>query len=278
MKTRILTSLVAVCILVPVLIFSNTIVFPIAIAIVAAICVYEMTKCMGQRNLAVTIPLYAMALTAPLLVRYTRLNIFATVAFIAIGAYLLYLFTLIVTSHGKLTFSDAVATFGVCLYIIVACTSITYIRDFAETGKYIYFLIFIGAWITDTFAYFTGVFFGKHKLIPDVSPKKTVEGSVGGTLFCALFFLGFGILIEFIDEGADANLVFLFIAGIVIAIISQIGDLIMSVIKRHYGIKDYGRIFPGHGGMLDRFDSILAVSLVLSAICFFVRLLGIDLI
>ena len=76
----------------------------------------------------------------------------------------------------------------------------------------------------------------------------------------------------------DANIVFLAISGVILSVIAQIGDLIMSVIKRHYGIKDYGKIFPGHGGMLDRFDSILAVSLGLGVVCMFVTLTGIKLI
>ena len=276
MKTRILTSLVAVCVLIPVLIFSNTVVFPIALAIVAALCVFEMTKCMGQRSLALTLPLYAISIAAPFMMRYIAMRVFAVISFILVSAYLLYIFTLIIMSHGRLTFSDALSTFAICLYIIAACTSIVYVRDFFGYGKYVYFLIFIGAWITDIFAYFTGVFFGKHKLIPDVSPKKTIEGSIGGTLFCAIFFVVFGLVIGAIDDGVNANLIFLFIAGIIIAIISQIGDLIMSVIKRHYGIKDYGKIFPGHGGMLDRFDSILAVSLGIAMVIAFSTLIGVN--
>ena len=152
---------------------------------------------------------------------------------------------------------------------------VVYIRDFGANGKYLYLLIFIGAWVTDIFAYFTGVFFGKHKLIESVSPKKTIEGSIGGTLFCALGFVVMGIVAN--SFGCNANFVFLAIGGVIISVISQIGDLIMSVIKRHYGVKDYGRLFPGHGGMLDRLDSILAVSFALSALCMFSELVNIPL-
>jgi phosphatidate cytidylyltransferase len=152
---------------------------------------------------------------------------------------------------------------------------ILYIRDFNDDGQFIYLLIFIGAWITDIFAYFTGFFFGKHKLIEDVSPKKTIEGSIGGIAFCALSFVAFGIIADiFFDK--DANLVFLAISGVFISIIAQIGDLIMSVIKRQYGIKDYGKIFPGHGGMLDRFDSILSVTLGVAAMCMVSYIFGIS--
>ena len=102
---------------------------------------------------------------------------------------------------------------------------------------------------------------GKHKLIPDVSPKKTVEGSIGGIVFCVLSMVLYGIIIENL-AGINANLLVFAVAGLFASIVSQVGDLSMSVIKRTYGIKDYGKLFPGHGGVLDRFDSVLAVSVV----------------
>ena len=105
--------------------------------------------------------------------------------------------------------------------------------------------------------------FGKHKLIPAVSPKKTVEGAIGGTIVCIAFFVGFGAIINHFTQ-YDISLALLAVAGLVSALVSMIGDLSMSVIKRKHGIKDYGTIFPGHGGVLDRFDSILAVAIVLA--------------
>ena len=118
---------------------------------------------------------------------------------------------------------------------------------------------------------------GKHKLIPEVSPKKTIEGSIGGTLFCALSFVAFGIIVDNFF-GMNANLIFLAISGVIVSIVAQMGDLIMSLIKREYGIKDYGKLFPGHGGILDRFDSILSVSLMLAIICIFAGITNIRLI
>jgi phosphatidate cytidylyltransferase len=104
---------------------------------------------------------------------------------------------------------------------------------------------------------------GKHKLIPDVSPKKTVEGSIGGIVFCMLAMVIFGLIVNAISD-FHANYLMLVVGGLLASIVSQIGDLCMSVIKRTYGIKDYGKLFPGHGGMLDRFDSVIAVSIVLA--------------
>ena len=236
MLTRIITSIVAVFVLIPALYFSDTIVFSIAIAAVGVISLYEMFKCIGAKKLYLTVPLYLFAVASPLLFRYLENNTqFATIGFICAALYLLYLFTCSVVSHGTFDFSGVGTLFTVSFYIIIALTSIIYIRDFGEHGKYIYLLVFLGAWISDIFAYFTGVFFGKHKLIPDVSPKKTIEGSIGGIVFCSISFVVFGIITDAFFE-TDANLVFLALGGVIISVISQVGDLIMSVIKRHYGV------------------------------------------
>ena len=169
---------------------------------------------------------------------------------------------------GSLKYSKIAELFGMALYIIAALNSIIYIRDLENGGQYLYLLIFMGAWVTDIFAYFSGMLFGKHKLIPEVSPKKTIEGSIGGILVCSLSFVVFGIVVDTFFN-MNANLVFLAVSGILVSIVAQMGDLIMSLVKREYGIKDYGKLFPGHGGILDRFDSILSVSLMLAIICIF---------
>ncbi len=278
MLTRVLTGLVALCVLIPVLIFSSTPALPIALALVAVVSLYEIFKCIGMhKRVAVVLPPYLFALVSPFLIRYMENRTqFALIAFMVAALYLLYLFPLVIWSHGKLAFAEVLTSYALTVYILGALLSILYVRDFQDSGKYIYLLIFIGAWVTDVFAYFTGFLFGKHKLIEDVSPKKTIEGSIGGIVFCAL---GFAILGFVVDHwfGQNANILFLVICGVIVSVVSQIGDLIMSVIKRHYGIKDYGKLFPGHGGMLDRFDSILAVSLGMGAICMFVTLTGIPL-
>ena len=279
MLKRIITGVIAFCVLVPILVFSDTVVFPIAVAIVSIISLFEMFRCIGKhKNLSLCLPAYLFALVFPFVMRYTQsADLHSVVAFVFGALFLVYLFFLAIRSKGGMKFAEIGEHFTLSLYIITALNGILYIRDVEGSGKYLYILVFIGAWVTDVFAYFTGMLFGKHKLIPEVSPKKTIEGSIGGTLFCAGAFVLFGVVVEAISD-LEANYILLAVSGMLVAIVSQIGDLIMSVIKREHGVKDYGNIFPGHGGMLDRFDSILAVSLVLSAICFFVRLLGIDLI
>ncbi len=268
MLQRIITSVIALCVLLPILWFSDTWIFPVAISVISVICLFEMFKCMGlHKKLSITLPTYVIGTLLPILQRIPGFNtkVVPLAAVLAI-AYLVYLFGLVVWSHGKFTYSDMSASALTSFYIVFALNMILYIRDFNTNGKYIYLLTFIGAWITDIFAYFTGVFFGKHKLIEDVSPKKTIEGSIGGIVFCSISFVVMGIIID-VFFGGNANIVFLAISGLFISVIAQVGDLIMSVIKRHYGIKDYGKIFPGHGGMLDRFDSILAVAMGVAAMC-----------
>ena len=158
------------------------------------------------------------------------------------------------------------------IYIACGFLSIQFIKEMAE---YTYLLVFVGAWITDIFAYFVGRMFGKHKLCEAISPKKTIEGSIGGTIFCSVAFLIFGIIM-LNGAGGVKEYVTLSIVGVIISFVSQIGDLSMSLIKRHYGIKDFGKIFPGHGGMLDRFDSILAVSTTLFVVISVLKLFNIN--
>lgn len=268
MKTRILTGLVALCILIPVLIFSDTLIFPIGLALCCLLSTFEMLRCVGTlKKWVLSIPLLVVSPLIILAVRPLK-TMFAEFSFTQVTLpvlmlAMLYLLAVIVFSKNGITIEDIAVSGFMAAYITAAFGSILFLRDSAG-GRYTYLLVFVGAWITDIFAYFCGMLFGKHKLIPEVSPKKTVEGSIGGTLFCGGAFVLYGVLIDrFVEEASSMNLALLFAYGVVVAVVSQIGDLCMSAVKRHYGIKDFGKIFPGHGGMLDRFDSIIAVSIVL---------------
>ena len=237
-----------------------------------------MLSCIGKnKNAFLAIPISLLALICPLAVRYSYISsiAFADFAQLALGVALiaaLYVFAVAVFDNKKTVVTDAALIYMSCFYIIAAFSAIVYLHDYIKLGNMIYLLTFICAWTTDIFAYFTGRFLGKHKLIESVSPKKTVEGAIGGVVFCVIAMLVFGLVVENITGEFKANYLVLAISGIFISIVSQIGDLVMSVIKRHYGIKDYGKIFPGHGGILDRFDSVLAVTIMLAFICSYFNL------
>ena len=213
--------------------------------------------------------MYLMSAAIPFGLRYMGLGAVALLpAMICLP--LLVSLAVAVFSHGKADIRDVSSAFVLWLYTIIGFTSLLMIHDLVAGGRYFYLLAFIGAWVTDIFAYFTGVLLGKHKLIPDVSPKKTVEGAVGGIVFCVAAFVGFGLLynhLGLVEGGTPLPLWLMGVVGLLVSLVSQIGDLSLSLLKRKYGIKDFGKVFPGHGGVMDRFDSVLAVSIML-LVCF----------
>lgn len=124
-------------------------------------------------------------------------------------------------------------------------------------GEYSVWMIFISSWICDTCAYFVGVFFGKHKMSPKLSPKKSIEGAIGGVAGSAIVGALYGyFIVEQAVSGQQVTWAFVLISAVG-AVISQIGDLAASAIKRNHDIKDYGKLIPGHGGVMDRFDSVI---------------------
>jgi len=149
----------------------------------------------------------------------------------------------------KYTVLDGAITFIGIIYVAIFLGHVVLISK--EANSIAIWLVFITAFGTDTFAYFSGYFFGKRKLCPTISPKKTVEGAIGGVIGTIILSLGFGYL--FLKEHLFAVL----LIGLIGSIFSMAGDLTASLIKRKVGIKDFGNIMPGHGGVLDRFDSII---------------------
>ena len=281
MLKRVITGAIFIACILPVLIFSHTWAFPIAIATISVICLFEMIRCMGMhKHIAMTAPLYIFAVAFPILQRVftgsDKFYIVGGIALISVVAYVAYLFAWVIFSRGKIAYPDVCTLFLTAIYLLFSMNMVLYIRDYKD-GQYLYVLILIGSCVTDIFAYFVGRLFGKHKLAPDVSPKKTIEGSIGGIIFCTVGFVVTGLIVGAIDPETSPNYLYLAISGVIISVISQSGDLIMSVIKRHYKIKDFGKILPGHGGMLDRMDSLLAAAPGVELLIIFSFLTGISL-
>lgn len=268
MKVRILTSIGIAVIGLPILFLSEYLIYPMAVAILSLAAMYEMSALTGFRNKpAICIPTYLIAMAMPVGAYFADANSFDyLIACVGLlFAFLLYSFGYAVLKRGKVNFSDLAVHFTTFLYITLSFTSLTLVR-YIDNGVFIFALVFVACWVCDVFAYFVGRAIGKHKLIVEISPKKTVEGSIGGIVFTTLAFALYGYIITLFD-GPTPNYILLMIMGFTLSIISQFGDLICSLIKREHGVKDYGNIFPGHGGVLDRFDSILAVAPVLYVVC-----------
>ncbi len=273
MKLRTITSTILLAVMVPILILSEYLIYPIALAIFSVMAVFELLRVIGVHEFwKISLPAYIMALALPILTHDIFLDQnpelqknYMLFAVATIFAYMLYIMALAVFSKGELKFSKVAEVFLSVTYVVMSFTALCLLR-YIEDGTFCFFLVFLSAWGTDVGAYLVGSLFGKHKLIPDVSPKKSVEGAVGGVIFAIILFIIYGAAVTYFSD-QTANYLILVITAFILSVVSQIGDLIASLIKREYGIKDYGTILPGHGGIMDRFDSILAVSLPLVMIC-----------
>lgn len=171
---------------------------------------------------------------------------------VSLGLMILVLVIVMLLIH-KITLKDSILILLGILYLVLGFECIVLTKEQINFGETYVWLIFIISITSDVSAYFTGKIFGKNKLAPTISPNKTIEGSVGAIIFCTLACLIFGKVF-----GLSIKLMMLL--GVLGSVTSQIGDLIASSLKRRVGIKDYGNLIPGHGGVLDRLDSTILVS------------------
>lgn len=180
--------------------------------------------------------------------------------------FIVILFLVMLGSHKKIMFTDVALVVMSLIYIPFMLSNILFTRQL-EFGNFLVWLVFVGAFMTDTSAYFAGKALGKHKLCPNISPNKTIEGAIGGLLGSGLSFLLFALIVNTFFgkwlDGMTMSYTLMFILGLISSFVAQIGDLTASLIKRQFDIKDFGNMFPGHGGMLDRCDSIVMVAPVI---------------
>ncbi len=264
MLVRTISSVVFLLILLPCIYFSSTPLFIALAVFLSAVSVFEMLKCNGlNKSLALSIPMYLVALT-PILARYLPLDYFYKLIFPIIFVLSFVVMTAYTFLSDKPELGKVVSTWFISLYSTAGFTSLVLLADITENGTWhIMFFAFAAAWVTDSCALICGMLFGKHKLLPSVSPKKTVEGAVGGVLFCIAAFLLYAKILESAFHFEIVSYLLIAVCGLICGIVAVIGDLIFSAIKRASGIKDFGNIMPGHGGVLDRFDSVISISFVL---------------
>lgn len=261
MLTRIITSVVALAVFFAVL-WAGVLPFQIAIGIVILIMLWEsynaITKSRGVKAAGYIGALLLMA------------GLYIDAIPMALCAMIILFMICVVFTHGKLSYREVMSAGFMTAYVTLFMGVIALMRE--NMGLVFTGFIFLCAWGSDTSAYFCGTFLGKHKLIPHVSPKKTVEGAVGA-IVCVMFLC---MLYAFIMEKTGHSIeeingfngyMKIGAMGAVASAVSQLGDLAASSIKRDANIKDYGFIFPGHGGFMDRFDSVLFVAPVVYYYC-----------
>ena len=256
MRNRIIVAAIFVPLLFIVVFFLPPYIFVGVVSLICAISAYELLHSIGsKRNDRVTIYAVFSAALIPI-GAYFDITEKVFLAVLLILMFLVFAEAIFVFKKTKpITLAQIlIALLGGALIPLMMSTLVL-MRNMPE-GRLIALLPVISAFITDGGAYFTGIFLGKHKAFPHISPKKTVEGCIGGLAIGALAMVVYGVVLVF----STLHYIYfwaLIIYGVVGALFTELGDLAFSLIKREYDVKDYGRILPGHGGILDRFDSMV---------------------
>ena len=262
MLKRIISALVGIVVGVTALILDNMYVYLGLLSLFSAIGVWELInaiKCNKHKFLCWFCVSYALAV--PSLLAVDVMEPFRLSAFLV---FVMVLLCIMLFGHKTVTFVD-IASCGAATFVIptaLSCIiSTRYMYENYLPGVFLIVYLLFCAWIGDSGAFFVGTFLGKHKLCPEISPKKTVEGMVGGivtvgvavTVQCLVYNL-------LLPRTVKKNYAVIIPVGMIASVVGVLGDLSASVIKRQYNVKDFGNLMPGHGGILDRFDSVLFVA------------------
>ncbi len=262
MLTRIFSALVGIVIGVSALVIDNLYVYLGLMSVISAIGVWELiraVKCDKHRFLSWFCVIFALGEPALLV-----LDNFKPFRFTSFLVFVMVLLCTMLFGHKKITFVD-VSACGAATFVIptsLSCiVSTRMLYENALAGVFMVVYLLFCAWIGDSGAYFVGSFLGKHKLCPDISPKKTVEGFVGGVVTVGIAVTIQCLVYNFLlPSTIKMNYAILIPLGMIASVFGVLGDLSASVIKRQYDVKDFGNLMPGHGGILDRFDSVLFVA------------------
>lgn len=226
------------------------------IALITATAVYELFSAVKlKRYFTVLLPSIAFAIAIPLIP-------FHYWSMVTYFIYTVIMLSCAIYQYQKVKFKDIIVVYAMTVLITTALNTVSLMR-YLNPQHYLFYVVmaFFGAWFTDVGAYFMGSFIGKHQLCPHISPKKTIEGAIGGIISNIGLMMLLGFLYNIIFFGLHLTLSYLALAiiGGIASILSMVGDLSFSIIKRIYHIKDFGNLIPGHGGMLDRIDSVIVV-------------------
>ena len=269
MAKRFLAAAIGVPMILAVVFFGvyAPVLFDISVAIICAISVGEFSHATNTLKLyQISIPSLLFAAAYPFLLTLGYSDI-------AVYVYSGIVLSMMIFFHKKITYKELAYIF--CMTMIITCSlsTIVSMKNTDNAHASFYFVLALGLpWMADIGAFFAGSFLGKHKLCPEISPKKTVEGAVGGVIFCVAATCFIGWLFTTLLYGGSVRVEYISLGCLAFigSLLSILGDLSFSLVKRNFGIKDYGTILPGHGGFLDRFDSVFFVSpLMLVIISYF---------
>ena len=254
--TRISTALIGFPLVVLIMIIGNKYVISVSMAIIALLSMSEYLNAVSKKAKPVKWVSYLSCGLISLL-GLVPSGLYANVILAAISIILLLLFLQVIVTEMKTNFNDLVYTFVGIIYIAFCVGSMAMVRNL-ENGKILIWYIFWAGWATDVFAYSIGRRFGKHKF-SKVSPKKSIEGCIAGTIGAIIVALVYTYFIN-TYSAVQYSYINISIISLILSLVGQVGDFAASTIKRYVEIKDYGNLIPGHGGMLDRIDSIMFIA------------------
>ena len=272
MRQRILSGAVLVLFFAALVVFNRS--FPlglnIVVALISATSVFELVKALGlSRKWFLCGPSLLTAAAVPFCNNDFEFVVYCLCTLVVFSAMILY--------HKETPFKEVGVLYSMVVMIPSALQTLVALRSLDSRHTMIYVLLAVlSAWVADAGAYFAGTFFGKHKLCPSISPKKTVEGAIGGIVVDVVVMLLCGVLFSrvYYHGEVQANYFVLFLIGFFGAVLSMLGDLSFSLIKRSCHIKDFGQVIPGHGGILDRFDSVIFTAPFVYLLVGFLPLVG----
>lgn len=269
---RITTGFVFMCVLISVFALNNAIVDTIFVTLLSVIGIYEYNRCFKAKGYnPISLVGYISCLAIPLLGADISTMEKMNIIIIAIPILMVLMFAYIVIKQLKVTIVDLAITAFSVIYVPFLFSFIK-LLFLQPHGRILVILAFASAICTDTFAYEIGSRFGKHKLSPIVSPKKSIEGSIAGIIGSVIACVVVSIIANTYFN-TNFNIILMAVMGIILSIVGQIGDLAASSIKRYCEQKDFSNLMPGHGGVLDRFDSIMFISPIVYAFVYLFNLI-----
>lgn len=263
MAKRILTAFIGIIVGVSIIVIDNIWVYAAVISFFSAVGTWELIKAVKCNEFRLlTVLCLAVAAAAPFVLIF-KLKALMLPLFTAV---ILSLFGIMLVKHERIKFEHISMCGAAALLIPSSLSCIVLFRytaapDDQAMGVFLIIYLLFCAWFGDSGAYFVGTFLGKHKLCPKVSPKKTVEGFIGGIITVGVFvFLESLVFNLFVFSDKQIDYLTVVVISMAASVLGVLGDLSASVIKREFGVKDFGNLLPGHGGVLDRFDSVLFVA------------------